>query len=126
MKRTLKSFLAIALAAAATTTAAHHSFAVWDMSQNIEFKGVVETVKFRNPHAALTLVETQADGTKRTINFTETAPANMLVRQGVTPEILAPGKAITAIGAPRRDNASEYFLKAIVTEDGQRFQIMPP
>jgi len=54
------------------------------MSQSIEFEGVVETVKLRNPHMALTLVTTQADGLKRTIDFVEGAPANMLVRMGWT------------------------------------------
>ena len=29
------------------------------------------SVKMRNPHMALTLVESQADGSKRTINFVE-------------------------------------------------------
>lgn len=126
MKRTLTRWLAAALTGVAMTAAAHHSFAPWDMTQNIEFKGVVDTVKFRNPHAAMTLTETKPDGTKHIINFTETAPANMLVRMGITPEVLAPGKTITAIGAPRREDPTQFFLKAVITEDGQRFQIMPP
>jgi hypothetical protein len=126
MNKLLATLLCTALACVTLPAAAHHSFAVWDMTQNVEFKGVVENVKFRNPHAAMTLTIKKADGTSQNIEFTETAPANMLVRMGLTPEILAVGKKITAIGAPRKDDPSVYFLKAVIAEDGQKFQIMPP
>ena len=126
MNKLLATLLCTAVACVALPAAAHHSFAVWDMTQNVEFKGVVENVKFRNPHAAMTLTIKKSDGTSQNIEFTETAPANMLVRMGLTPEILAVGKKITAIGAPRKDDPSVYFLKAVIAEDGQKFQIMPP
>jgi Family of unknown function (DUF6152) len=123
MRRSLLSLLAAGLAAVALSpAAAHHSFAVYDMSQNIEFKGVVDTLKFRNPHMAMTLTLTKPDGTKETINFVEGAPANMLVRMGLDPSTIAPGQEITAIGAPRKDDPNAYFLKAIVLADGTRFQ----
>jgi hypothetical protein len=115
--------LAAALAAAALSPAhAHHSFAIYDMTQNIEFKGVVETLKFRNPHMAMTLIHTKPDGTKETINFVEGAPANMLVRMGLDPAAIAPGQEITAIGAPRKDDPNSYFLKAVILADGTKFQ----
>jgi hypothetical protein len=126
MNKLFTTLLSTALACAALPAMAHHSFAVWDMTQNVEFKGVVENVKFRNPHAAMTLTVKKPDGSTQTVEFTETAPANMLVRMGLTPDILAVGKKITAIGAPRKDDPSVYFLKAVIAEDGQKFQIMPP
>jgi hypothetical protein len=104
--------------------AAHHSFAIYDMTQNVEFEGVVETLKMRNPHMAMTLERTKPDGTKETINFVEGAPANMIVRLGLKPEDIAPGKKIKAIGAPRRDRPTEYFLKAIILPDGQKFSVI--
>jgi hypothetical protein len=121
MNRTLVACLGAALAAVAVPALAHHSFAIYDMAQNIEFKGVVETLKFRNPHMAMTLTHVKADGSKETINFVEGAPANMLVRMGLDPAVIAPGEKITAIGAPRRDDPTAYFLKAIVLEDGTKF-----
>ncbi len=108
----------------ALPAAAHHSFAIYDMSQNIEFEGVVDVVKLRNPHMAMTLVQTKADGSKVTINFVEGAPANMIVRLGLKPEDIAPGKKIKAIGAPRRDNPNEFFLKAVILPDGQKFSVI--
>jgi len=124
MKRALMvAFGATALAAAAPSPA-HHSFAIYDMTKNLEFTGVVETVKLRNPHMALTLTHTKEDGTKETINFVEGAPANMIVRMGLKPEMIAPGKTITTIGSPRHDDPNAYFLKAIILPDGQKFQIL--
>jgi hypothetical protein len=124
MATRLLGLLAATCALTALPAAAHHSFAVYDMSQNIEFEGVVETVKLRNPHMALTLVQTKADGSKETINFVEGAPANMIVRMGLKPEDIAPGKKIKAIGAPRRDKPTEFFLKAIILPDGQKFSVI--
>ena len=126
MNRIIVALLGAAFAAVSLPASAHHSFAVWDMSQNIEFKGVVETLKFRNPHMAMTLVQTKPDGTKETINFTEGAPANMLVRMGLDPAVIAPGQEITVIGAPRKDDANQYFIKSIVLKDGTKFQSIGP
>jgi hypothetical protein len=106
---------------AAVPAAAHHSFAIYDMQQNVEFHGVVETVKFRNPHMALTLKVTDASGEERLVNFVEGAPANMLARLGLRPEMIAVGQEITAIGAPRHDDRDAWFLKVVVLKDGTRF-----
>ena len=121
MKKRLSGWLVAALAAVALPAAAHHSFAIYDMTQNIEFDGVVETLKMRNPHMAMTLTVTNADGTKKTINFVEGAPANMIVRMGLNPADVAVGKPIKAIGAPRKDDANAYFLKAIILPDGRKY-----
>jgi hypothetical protein len=122
MKRhSLGALLGAAFAAAAVPAVAHHSFAIYDMQQNVEFKGVIETVKFRNPHMAMTLTVTDASGAKRTVEFVEGAPANMLARLGLRPEMIQPGTEITAIGAPRHDNPDAWFLKAVVLPDGTRF-----
>jgi hypothetical protein len=116
--------LLAAFVAAALPAAAHHSFAIYDMAQNIEFEGVVATLKLRNPHMALTLVQARPDGTQETIDFVEGAPANMIVRMGLDPADVAPGKSIKAIGAPRRDSPNAYFLKAIILPDGRRFSVI--
>jgi hypothetical protein len=124
MKLRLPGLLAAAVAAVTLPAAAHHSFAIYDMAQNVEFEGVVETVKLRNPHMALTLTVTDSDGAKRTVNFVEGAPANMIVRMGLNPADIAVGQQIKTVGAPRRDDANAYFLKAIVLPDGRRFSVI--
>ena len=121
MKKRLNDLLVAALAALALPAAAHHSFAIYDMAQNIEFDGVVETLKMRNPHMSMTLTVTNPDGTKKTINFVEGAPANMIVRMGLNPADVAVSKPIKAVGAPRKDDPNAYFLKAIILPDGRKY-----
>jgi len=126
MKKLLTGLLVTALTTVAVPAVAHHSFAIYDMTQNIEFDGVVETLKMRNPHMAMTLTVTNPDGTKKTINFVEGAPANMIVRMGLNPADVAPGKPIKAIGAPRKDDSEAYFLKAIILPDGRKYVSVGP
>jgi hypothetical protein len=121
MPRPTATIALFALTLGAVPAQAHHSFAIYDMRQNVEFQGTVASVKFRNPHMALTLTVENDDGTQRTVEFVEGAPANMLARLGLRPEYIAPGEKITAIGAPRHDDPDAWFLKVIVLADGTRF-----
>lgn len=101
---------------------AHHSFAVYDFTQQIPFEGVIDTLNFKNPHIAMTLIHTDENGETRTINFVEGAPANMLVRNGLRPDMVKPGTKVTAYGSPLREDPTIFFLRKIVLEDGREFQ----
>ena len=101
---------------------AHHSFAVYDFSQEIPFDGIIDTLNFKNPHIAMTLTHVLDSGETQTISFIEGAPANMLVRNGLRPEMVKPGTRVTAIGSPLREDPSRYFLRRIRLEDGREFQ----
>jgi hypothetical protein len=101
---------------------AHHSFAVYDFDTEIPFEGVVDTLNFKNPHIEMTLTHERQDGQVVTITFVEGAPANMLVRRGLRPDMIEPGTRITAIGSPRRDDPDAFFLRRIRLEDGREFQ----
>ena len=83
---------------------AHHSFAVYNFDKQETFEGVVETLSFRNPHITMTLTRVLPNGEKETINFVEGAPANMVARSGLLPELIKPGTAFTAVGSPRNDD----------------------
>ncbi|HEY9182176.1 MAG TPA: DUF6152 family protein [Gammaproteobacteria bacterium] len=124
MRELASVFLGVTIAVGSVPAAAHHSFAIYDMQQNVEFHGVIETVKLRNPHMAMTLTVKGENGEEKTIDFVEGAPANMLARLGLRPEMIPPGQEITAIGAPRRDNPDAWFLKAIILPDGTRFNAL--
>ncbi len=116
------SGLLLVLATMALPVFGHHSFAIYDFSQEIPFEGVVETLNFKNPHIAMTLTRTLENGDTQTITFIEGAPANMLVRRGLRPNMIEPGTRITAIGSPLREDPSVYFLRRVRLEDGREFQ----
>ncbi|MES2624216.1 MAG: DUF6152 family protein [Pseudomonadota bacterium] len=100
---------------------AHHSFAVFDFQTQIPFEGTVESIKFRNPHIAMTLKTVDADGKEKIIDFIEGAPANMLVRSGLRPEMVKPGTRITATGSPLLEDNNKFFLRLIKLDDGKEF-----
>ena len=104
---------------------AHHSFAIYDFDTQIPFVGVIKTIKFRNPHIAMTLIHTREDGTTEIINFPEGAPANMLARLGLRPNMVKPGTRITAVGSPSKEDPNRYFLRKIILENGQEFSPGP-
>jgi hypothetical protein len=101
---------------------AHHSFAVYDFDTQITFEGTVEKLQFRNPHIALTLKTTDANGNEQIVNFIEGAPANMLARAGLKPDMIKKGTRITAIGSPLHDDKTKFFLREIRLQDGQAFK----
>ena len=113
--------LVVLSAALSLSVLAHHSFAIFDFKTQIPFDGTVETIKFRNPHIAMTLKTVDADGKETIVDFIEGAPANMLVRSGLRPEMIKPGTHIIATGSPLVDDKSKYFLRLIRLDDGKEF-----
>ena len=124
MRRIFRSAaVSVALALGLQTAWAHHSFAVYDFQTQIEFKGKVATLNFKNPHIAMTMTVIGEDGKPKTIEFIEGAPANMLARKGLRPDMIAPGTEITAYGSPLNDDPTKFFLRRIRTDDGTEYGI---
>jgi hypothetical protein len=101
---------------------AHHSFAVYNFSTQIEFVGEVETLNFKNPHISMTLAVVQENGESTIINFIEGAPANMLARKGLRPDMIAEGTTITAVGSPLIADPTKFFLRRVRLSDGRVFE----
>lgn len=105
----------------ATQLTAHHSFAIYDFETQVPFDGVVETLKFRNPHISMTLKVINENGEEVIVDFIEGAPANMMVRNGIKPDQMKPGSKVHAVGSPLIENPSNFFLRSIRTEDGSEY-----
>lgn len=101
---------------------AHHSFAVYDFDQQIEFVGTVDSINFKNPHISMTLKVMNASGEAQIVDFIEGAPANMLARKGLRPAMVAEGEAITVFGSPLIEDPSKFFIRRIVLADGSEFE----
>lgn len=121
MKSILLALLLFVSCGFSNPALAHHSFASYDFQKQVPFEGVVSEVKFRNPHIELTLIRTLENGEKETIVFSEGAPANMLVRMGLRPEMIKAGTRIKAIGSPKKTDPSVYFLRKIILENGKSY-----
>lgn len=121
MKAFIKPLLILASLNFPANTLAHHSFAVFDFDTQIPFEGTVETIKFRNPHIAMTVKIMDENQQEQIIDFIEGAPANMLVRTGLRPDMIKPGSYITAVGSPLIEDPSKFFLRLIVLENGDEY-----
>ncbi len=125
MKKLLGILSVAAIVTCATTAPAalaHHSFAIFDFQQQIPFEGVVESIKFRNPHIEMKLKVKAADGSEQIIHFIEGAPANMIVRNGIRPEQMAPGSHLRTFGSPLIEDPTKYFLRVIILDDGTEYR----
>lgn len=117
----------ISSVAVSLSALAHHSFAIFDFETQVPFEGTVETLKFRNPHIEMTLKTTDDEGREQIISFIEGAPANMLVRSGLRPDMIEPGTHITATGSPLLEDSEldtyevRYFLRVIRLDNGEEF-----
>lgn len=120
--RQLLASLGLATICGLPIAGAHHSFSVYDFNTRETFEGVVETLSFRNPHITMTMTRVLPNGEKETINFVEGAPANMVARAGLLPDMIKPGTAITADGSPRNDDPKAYFLRRIKLADGREWR----
>lgn len=121
MKYSTIVFATIAMLALASGATAHHSFAIYDMTKEIPFEGVVRTLNFKNPHIEMTLTHINDKGEEEVIDFVEGAPANMLVRQGLKPDMIKVGTKLTIVGCPRKTDPDKFFIRKIILENGKTF-----
>ncbi len=124
MKRflVLLSLLSI-IGAASFMAVAHHSTNANFTQEIISVEGVIERVRFQNPHASVLIKNTDSEG-KETFWLIESGARTTLERQGVTLDILEIGSNITATGRKGRRDFTMY-LKEIKFEDGTVFVPQP-
>jgi len=106
---------AIGLIVSATPALAHHSFAMFDNTKEVELKDVtVKDWQWTSPHTWLFVVS--PDGTKWSI---EGGNPGALRREGFSKGSMSPGDKITVYIAPLRSGAKGGSINAVVTKDGK-------
>jgi len=99
---------------------AHHSFAAeYDETKPVKVTGVVSKVEWKNPHIWF-YVDSKDDAGKITTWGFSGGPPGMLLRRGITKEVLKPGDAVTVSGFRAKDgsfNASGG--KVLFAKDGK-------
>jgi len=102
---------------------AHHSTNANFTQEIISVEGVIERVRFQNPHASVLINSTNASG-KETFWLIESASRTTLQRQGVSLDILEIGAKVKATGRKGRREFTMY-LQEIEFEDGTVFVPQP-
>ena len=98
---------------------AHHSFAPhFDRSKPVVIAGIVAEYEQRNPHAYLHVMAEDENGRSREY-VCESHGVTQLARNGITPDMLTPGTAVTLTGAQARRDPYMCFFDTVEFTDGR-------
>ncbi len=105
------------LAAGASPALAHHSFAMFDRSKQIDISGTVKDFQYTNPHSWVIVAVPGANGQSTEWGFESEGPSTLL-RNGVKHSSILPGEKVTAHAFPMRDGRPAGSLISITKADG--------
>jgi Family of unknown function (DUF6152) len=112
--------LPIAVVAAASALAAgafaHHGWGSYDAANPVTVTGPIQTVKFENPHAEITV---KAPDKVWTVTL---APTSRMTARGASANVVAVGKTVLAYGYPSTVDRSEMRAERI-TVDGKTYEL---
>lgn len=117
LSKTWKPAFALAIIGAAAPALAHHSFAMFDRSEERTVTGVVGKFAWTNPHVMIDLKVQDKRG-KSTHYRIESASINILMREGWKVGAVKQGDRITVIFNPLKDGRPGGLLVKIVRADG--------
>jgi len=105
---------------------AHHSFAPhFDRNQHVNIAGIVTRFEQRNPHAYLHLRVEDADGRMRDWEC-ESHGVTQLTRNGIAPDMLAPGTILRIEGSQHRRDPYMCFFDIVELPDGRVLNVNGP
>ena len=112
-----KAITAIAgLALIAGAAAAHHGWGSYDAAKPVTVAGPIQTSKFENPHATITV-----KGEEKVWTVT-LAPTSRMSSRGATAQVIAVGKTVSAYGYPSTATPDEMRAERI-TVDGKTYEM---
>jgi hypothetical protein len=108
--------------AAASPTLAHHSRAMFDMTQNVTYRGVVQEYRWQNPHSHIVII-VGTDATDLSTVGTwdiEASSTSLMVNQGWNQKTFKSGDLITVVAHPSRNSSKNILLFYAMKADGTR------
>lgn len=100
----------------AAPAAAHHSFAMFDLSKHMIVEGRVTGWHYNNPHSWLYIEGLDANGEMTKWSFEGAAPVHA-TRQGVTGNTFRKGEFVRVVMSPLRDGRNAGAMCFVVKED---------
>ena len=113
------SLAACLLVLAIHSSNAHHATVANFTQELITVEGIIEQVRYQNPHSSIVIKNTAKDGSQK-YWLVETGAKTTLQRKGVNLDRLAIGLTIQATGLKGRRDYT-MFLHEIIFEDGSKF-----
>lgn len=119
MTRTLMTVAAGLLAVVSVPAQPHHSFpAVFDATQPVAVAGRIVRVEWQNPHIWFYVEVDESDGSVTEWSFSG-APPGVLMRRGITKDVLAPGTLVNVEGFRARDGSNNASGGSVTLPDGR-------
>lgn len=118
--------LAIAIAVGALCVAApihaHHSRAMFNVSKNVTYRGVVKDYRWQNPHSHIVVTVGAGASDPSTVGTwtVEASAINIMTSRGWTPTTYKPGDPITVVAHPNMDGSTVVLLFYAIKADGTR------
>jgi hypothetical protein len=115
------AFVAAALLGGALPASAHHSFAMYEPTKTLTFKGTVKTFQWTNPHVVIWIVVQPEEGGAPQEWSIETTSPGVLTRGGWTRQSIKPGDRVSVTFSPLRDGSHGGGLNSVTLLDtGQK------
>lgn len=108
LRRVALGLALVSLSAAAGL--AHHGWGSYDAAKPVTVVGPIETLKYENPHATITV---KAPDKVWTVTL---APVSRMQARGAPPELVAVGKIVSAYGYPSTVEKDEMRAERIVVD----------
>lgn len=103
----------------ASTVSAHHSFsAVFDAAEPVAVTGTIVRVEWMNPHIWFYVEVTEPDGSVTEWGFSG-APPGVLMRRGISKDVLAIGQVVNVEGFRARDGSNNASGGSVTLPDGR-------
>jgi hypothetical protein len=111
------AFILAAAVSAVAPASAHHSFAMFEPTKTLTFKGTVKTFQWTNPHVILwVLVQPDGGGAAQEWSLETTSPG-VLTRAGWTRQSLKAGDRVSVVLSPLRDGSRGGSLNSVTLLD---------
>lgn len=108
--------VAVVVTMLASPAQSHHSFAVFDLSKSVTFKGTLKDLQWTNPHVWIKVEVLEKD--KPVVYEFECAAVAVLKRAGWTRETVKLGDAITVVSHPYKDGRPGGSVDYLILKDG--------
>ena len=114
--------VAAGIALATAPALAHHSRAMFNMSKNIAYRGVVEEYRWQNPHSQIVIRVGAGAADRSTVGTwtIEASAISVMSSSGWTPKTYKPGDPITVVAHPNIAGSNLVLLFYAIKADGTR------
>jgi hypothetical protein len=117
LKRMSMGIMLAAMAGAGPPAVAHHSFAMYEPTKTMTFKGTVKSFQWTNPHVVVwILVQPDGGGAVQEWSLETTSPG-VLTRAGWTRQSLKAGDRVSVTFSPLRDGSRGGGLNSVTLLD---------